>query len=109
MKFYKTSAVHVLLYGSESWILRKQDLNKITAAEMKFLRSVKGCTREDRITNTQIRADLEIFAIEQKIENYKQNWKDHISRMEQTRYPKQIIHYRPEGRRDVGRPRKRWS
>jgi hypothetical protein len=38
-------AVPVLLYGSETWALRKGDWNRIQAAEMKYLRTVKGCTK----------------------------------------------------------------
>jgi hypothetical protein len=36
-KFYKIMAVPVLLYGSETWTLRKRDWNRIQAAEMKYL------------------------------------------------------------------------
>ena len=32
-------------------------------------------------------------------------WK-HIERMEDMRLPKQVVRYRPQGRRDIGRPRK---
>jgi hypothetical protein len=42
-------AVPVLLYGSETWTLTKRDWNRIQAAEMKYLRTVKGCTRMHRI------------------------------------------------------------
>jgi hypothetical protein len=44
-------AVPVLLYGSETWTLRKRDWNRIQAAEMKYLRTVKGCTGLDQIRN----------------------------------------------------------
>jgi hypothetical protein len=42
-------AVRTLLYGSECWTMRKRDTQKIQAAEMRFLRSVKGCTRLDKL------------------------------------------------------------
>jgi hypothetical protein len=35
-------AVPVLLYGSETWTLRKRYWNRIQAAGMKYLRKVKG-------------------------------------------------------------------
>ena len=76
---------------------------------MKFLRSVKGCTKEGRIKNVQIRTDLGIYSLEEKMEGYKEKWKDHIRRLKQTRYPKQITQYKPKGRRDIGRPRKSWN
>jgi hypothetical protein len=57
-------AVPVLLYGSETWTLRERererDWNRIQAAEMKYLRTVKGCTRLDQIRNKDIINELGI-------------------------------------------------
>jgi hypothetical protein len=53
-------AVPVILYGSETWTPRKRDWNRIQAAEMKYLRTVKRCTRLDQIRNEDIRNDLGI-------------------------------------------------
>jgi hypothetical protein len=61
LKFYKIMAVPVLLYDSETWPPRKRDWNRIQAAEMKYLRTVKGCTRLDQISNEDIRNELGIF------------------------------------------------
>jgi hypothetical protein len=41
IKFYQVIAVSTLLYGSECWTMRKRDIHKPQAAEMRFLRSVK--------------------------------------------------------------------
>jgi len=62
-----TTAVPVLLYGSETWTLRKRDWNRIQAAEMKYLRTVKGCTRLDQIRNEDIRNELGISPLSEKI------------------------------------------
>jgi hypothetical protein len=51
LKFYKTMAIPSLLYGSEGWILRRQDESSIESAEIKFLEAVKGCKRLDHIRN----------------------------------------------------------
>jgi hypothetical protein len=48
-------AVPVLLYGSETRTQRKRDWNISQAADMKYLRTVKGCTRLDQIRNEDIR------------------------------------------------------
>jgi hypothetical protein len=42
VKFYKIMAVPVLLYGSETWTLRKRDWNRTQTAEMKYLRTLYG-------------------------------------------------------------------
>jgi hypothetical protein len=55
LMFYKIMAVAVLLYGSETWTPRKRDRNRIQAAEMKYLRTVKGYTRLDEIRSEGIK------------------------------------------------------
>jgi len=40
---------------------------------------------------------------------HKQNWINHLERMDNTRLPKNDLNYKPRGRRDRGRPRKRWQ
>jgi len=40
--------------------------------------------------------------------NIKQKWLQHVQRMDTNRLPKQALQYKPKGRRDIGRPRKRW-
>jgi hypothetical protein len=71
---------------------------------MKYLRTVKGCTKID-----QLRNQLGIPTLYEKIKEYRNNWKTHLQRMEQTRIPLQVYKYRPSGRRDIGRPRRRWK
>ena len=38
----------------------------------------------------------------------KENWRSHLNRMGNGRMPASVHNYQPRGRRDVGRPRKRW-
>ncbi|KAJ4429720.1 hypothetical protein ANN_21924 [Periplaneta americana] len=107
LKFYKTMAVPVLTYGSESWIIKERDKSKLQTAEMRCLRRVKGCTRRDLIRNEDIRKELNIYNRNDKVEDYKEKWKEHLSRMDNERIPALIQQYQPKGKRDVGRPRKR--
>jgi hypothetical protein len=100
-------AVPALLYGSETWTLRKRDWNRIQAAEMKYLRTVKGCTRLDQIRNEDIRNELGISPLSEKIIEYRNKWKAHLQRMEHTRIPLQAYKHQPSGKRDIGRPRRR--
>lgn len=101
-------AVPILLYGSEFWTLTKKEEKTIEAAEMRFLRSVAGCTLLDKRKSEDIRNELNIFKLMDKIEQYRNNWKEHVQSMKPGRIPKIILDYNPEGRRSVGRPKKRW-
>ena len=35
-------------------------------------------------------------------------WLQHVQRMDTNRLPKQALQYKPKGRKNIGRPRKRW-
>ena len=50
IKLYKTLALPVLLYGSETWAIKASDVRRITAAEMKYMRRTAGYTW-DRLQN----------------------------------------------------------
>ena len=77
IKLYKTMAVPSLMFGRETWVNTTRNQSKIQSAEMKFLR-VKGCSRRDQIRNENIRAELNIFALNQRFENNKRKWIEHV-------------------------------
>jgi len=39
IKLYNVLALPVLLYGSETWTIKASDARRITAAEMKYMRT----------------------------------------------------------------------
>jgi len=84
-------------------------MTRVEAAEMRFLRSVKGYTRLDKIRSEVIRKELEISRIQDVKSKHKQNWINYLERMDNTRLPKHALNYKFRGRRDRGRPRKRWQ
>jgi hypothetical protein len=57
-----------LPYGSESRAITKKYKDKIQAAEMRFLRRVKGSKRADRVRNVDIRAELNTYNINNSLE-----------------------------------------
>ena len=91
MKFYKVVARPTLLYGSETWVTTKQDMTCLEATEMHFLRSVKGYKIRSEIT----RKELEIPGIQDIRTKYKQNWINHLERMDNNRLPKHALNYKP--------------
>jgi hypothetical protein len=80
---------------------------RLEAAEMGFIRSVKGYTRLDKIRSEVIRKELQISAIQDVKTKHTQNWINHLQRTDNTRLPKHALNYNPRGRRDRGRPRNR--
>jgi predicted GTPase len=43
-----------------------------------------------------------------EIKQYQKKWLQHVQRMDTNRLLKQALQYKPKGRRNIGRPRKRW-
>ena len=48
---YKAYFIPIMTYASETWTVTRREESKIQASEMKFLRSMLGKTRRDRVRN----------------------------------------------------------
>jgi hypothetical protein len=96
------------LYGSENWTLTALQRQRIEAAEMKLLRPLAGYTLLDHKTNGSIRRELQTECILDKIDEYRRNRLLHLQRMPSNRIPLKSYHYRTQGRRIIGRPKKLW-
>jgi len=108
LKIYNTLVLPTFLYRSENWTLAALQRRRIEAAEMKLLRPLAGYTLYDHKTSDYIRLELRITGILDKIDEYRRNWLSHLQRMPQKRIPLKLYHYRPQGRRTIGRTKKRW-
>lgn len=109
MTVYQTVFRPILTYGSETWVLDRKLKSKIQAIEMKYLRTVKGVTRRDRIRNVDIREELKIKPVLKYIEERQLSWWGHLHRMESDRLVKNIWEARVVARRDRGRPKETWD
>jgi hypothetical protein len=109
IRIYKTLARPVLSYGSEAWTIRRIDDRRLISAEMRFLRRTAGYIRWDHKINEDILTELQILQITEFIYQYKKNWKEHVDRMSSDRIQKMILKYQPKGKRNLGRPLKRWK
>jgi hypothetical protein len=95
-------------YGGENWIINNRDAKKLEAAQMKFLTPLLGLTRLDRQRNTDIRNRLKVKNRVEDIKLYQKKWLDHLERMDRSHLQRLAFKYQPRGRRDMGRPRRRW-
>ena len=95
LKFYKVMALPTLLYGSENWTFMKGQASRIQAAEMRFLRHVAGYrpTLHDHRKNTDIRQELSIMSIFDRIGQFRLNRWEHLCQMDDCRIPKQPVSY----------------
>ena len=108
LKIYNTLVLPTFLYGSENWTVTALQRRRIEVAEMKLLRPLAGYTIYDHKTNDSVRRELQTECILDKIDEYRPNWFLHLQRMPPNQIPLNSYHYRPQGRRTIGRPKKRW-
>ena len=66
-------------------------------------------TKWDHIRNDVIMKELQAKPVLEIIQQYEKNWNDHMIPMPRNRIRKAVLHYRPIGKRDLGRPRKKWT
>ena len=97
-----------ILYAALKSSLTIPQRRRIAAAQVKLMRPLAGYTLYDYKTNDYIRRELQITGILDKIDEYRQNWLQHLQRMPQNRFPLKSYYCRPQGKRTNGRPKKRW-
>jgi len=69
---------------------------------MKFLRHLLGITKLDKEKIQVLGKKTGAQNIVKEIELYQQKWLQHVQRMDKNRLPRQALHYRPNGQRNIG-------
>jgi hypothetical protein len=86
-------------------MVAKISVNKfIEAAGMRFLGSVKGYTRLYKIRSEVIRKELEVSGIQEVRSKHKQNWINHLERMDNTRLIKHGLNYKTSRKKKLLTP-----
>jgi len=108
LRIHNITATAELKFGSEAWVPKKREEQHLEVAQMKFLRHLLVITKLDKENNQSIREKTGAQNIVEEIKHYQKRWLQHVQRMDTNRIPKQALRYRPKGRRNTGRPKKRW-
>jgi hypothetical protein len=105
---YNGMVKRVLIYGAETCSLYDDDRRRINAIEVNALRQSARISKLDRKTNEYIRGKMDAQdMILDDITREQLIWYGHVERMDPTRLPKIMIHWKPEGTKKRGRPRSR--
>jgi len=84
-------------------------MTRLEAAEMRFLRSVKGYTSLHKISSEVIRKELEISRIQDVRFKHQKPGSTILKEWTTPDSQNTPSITKPRGRRDRGRPRKRWQ
>ena len=69
-------------FGSEAWVLKKREEQRLEAAQMKFLRRLLGITKLDKGKNQCVREKTGAQNIVKEIKQYQKKWPQHVQRMD---------------------------
>jgi hypothetical protein len=102
----------VVIYGAETCSLYEDDRRRINTTEMDGLRRSARICKLDRKTNEYIRGKMDAQGmILDDITRKQIIWYGHVERMDPTRLPKIMIHWKSEGRTTRPSPEnlERWN
>ena len=109
LRILNSCVIPVLIYGCESWDITKAMEKKLNATENKWLRRILRISYIEHVTNEEIRRRTQQHLVSEIIRKRRMKWAGHVLRMDENRNPKKIYNYNPEGKRSVGRPKRRWK
>jgi hypothetical protein len=96
-KLHNALAVHIILYGSEIWNIRKKDKKTIGIDRDQICQTNSRYTLLGHNRNEEILEHLEVELVNKKLGRYKSNWLQHVTRMDRNRMAKIVLNCRLSG------------
>jgi hypothetical protein len=105
----------VVLYGCETLFLTLREEHRLRVFENRVVRRIFGPKRDEvigcwrKLHNEELHGLYSSLSIVRVIKARRMRWAGHVARMGEVRGAYNIMVGRPEGRRPLGRPRRRWD
>ncbi|KAJ4441667.1 hypothetical protein ANN_11525 [Periplaneta americana] len=115
VRIYKTVILPVVLYGCETWTLTLREEQRLRVFENKVLRKIFVAKRDEvteewrKLHNTELHALYSSPEIIRNIKSKRLRWVGHVAPMGKSRNAYRVLVGRPEGKKPLGRPRRRWE
>ena len=115
IKIYRTITLPVVLYGCESWSLTLREERRLRVFENGVLRRIFGPKRDEvtgewrKLHNEELKGLYSSPNIVRVIKSRRMSWAGHVARMWEGRGVYRVLVGKPEGKRPLGRPRRRWE
>jgi len=113
IKIYRTIILPVVLYGCDTWSLTLREERKLRVFENRMLRRIFG-SRKDEVTgewrklhNEELNDLYYSPTIVRVIKSRRMRWAGHVAFMGDRRGVFRVLVGKPEGKRPLGRPRRR--
>jgi hypothetical protein len=114
IKIHKTAVLPVVLYGCETWSLTLREEHRLRVLQNRVLRKIFGPKREEdgswrKLHNDELHSLYSSLNIVRVIKSRRMWWVGHVARMGEGRGVHRVLVGRPESKRPLGRPRRRWE
>ena len=103
------------MYGCETWSLTLIEEHRLRVFENKVLRKIFGARRDEitgewrKLHNAELHALYSSPNIIRNLKSGQLRWAWHVAHMEQLRNAYRVLVGKPESKRPLGRPRRRWE
>ena len=105
----------MVLYGCETWSLTLRDECRLRAFENRVLRRVLGPKRDEvtgewrKLHNEELSDLYSLSNIVRVVKSRRMRWAWHVACMGEGRGVHRVLMGKAEGKRPLGRPRRRWE
>src|SRR6184192_2346084 len=107
-KIYRACVQRVLVYGNETWPMKKDDMQRLVRMENNMVRWMSGVTLKDRRLSDKLRLGLGIVGVDRVIFHGRLRWFGHVERTEADDWVSMCRNLEVVGGARKGRGRKRW-
>jgi len=115
IKIYRTIILPVVLCGCETWSLTLREERRLSVSENRVLRGMFGSKRDEetrewrKLRNEELNDLYSTPYIVRVIKSRRLRWAGYTTRMGERRGVYRVLMGKPEGKRPLGRPRRRWE
>jgi len=115
IKIHRIIILPVVLYGCETWSLTLRGERGLRVFENRVLRRIFEPKRDEvtgkwrKLHNEELNDPYTSPSIVRVIKSRRMRWAEHVARMGERRGVYRVLVRKPEGKRPLGRPRRRWE
>ena len=99
----------VMMYGSETWAMKVEDMQRLERAEKMMMRWMCGVTLKDGKTSEEIRERLGVVSVSKRVRQNRLRWFGHVERKDEDDWVSACRDLSVAGEKGRGRGRKTWK
>src|SRR6266446_4178714 len=108
-KIYRSCVQSVLVYGSETWPMKLEDMHRLERNERMMVRWMCGVTLKDKRSCATLLSRLGIDCVEEIVRRGRLRWFGHLERKNDDEWVKKCRNLKVEGEKCRGRGKKTWD